>query len=213
MAGLTAVAFSALVVVHPQPLAWEIAFTRWVQQWTLLYLPLAAVSWPGNSVAIQGLGLVLICWLLARHGWRREARTLAWVGVGVFLLNLGLKALVGRPRPTAEVVTLYAAAHGWSFPSGHVMFYTAFYGGLVGFAGGKLSPGISRTVIMALGALLVGLVGWSRIFLGAHWLTDVIAGYGFGIVWLLLIGRPLWRPSLLETRPATASPDHSPSKP
>jgi undecaprenyl-diphosphatase len=73
------------------------------------------------------------------------------------------------------------------------MFYTAFYGGLGCFARRKLPPGGKRTVISALCATLVGLVGLSRIFLGAHWLLDVVAGYGFGLAWLLVVGAPLWQ--------------------
>jgi undecaprenyl-diphosphatase len=193
VAGLAALAMSGLVLVHPQPWAWELAVTRWVQGWTWLYLPLHVISWPGNDVILQGLLLTLVCSLLAWHGWRREARALAVAGSGAFLLNLGLKALVARARPTADVVQLHVAASGWSFPSGHVIFYTAFYGGLGCFARRKLPPGGKRTVISALCATLVGLVGLSRIFLGAHWLLDVVASYGFGLAWLLVVGAPLWQ--------------------
>ncbi len=191
---LAASALSAVIIAHPQPFAWEVACTRWIQRQDWLYLPLAAISRPGDSVLAQGGLLLLICGLLARRGWQREARTLAWVGVGGFLLNVALKALVGRARPTGEVVQLYVAARGWSFPSGHVMFYTAFYGGLAGFARRRLAPGIERAAITALCATLIGLVGLSRVFLGAHWPTDVAAGYGYGLAWLLATGAALWQP-------------------
>ncbi|MGQ9897550.1 MAG: phosphatase PAP2 family protein [Acidobacteriota bacterium] len=195
---------SWLVQGHPQPWPWELAVTRWLQDWTILHIPLQVISWPGNDVIFQGLLLMLICSLLARCGWRREAWTLAIAGSGAFLLNLGLKALMARTRPTADVVQLYVTAHGWSFPSGHVMFYTAFYGGLGSFAFYKLSPGSQRTVILTLCVILVGLVGVSRLFLGAHWLLDVVGGYGFGLAWLLAVGAPLWeadpdrRPAVLK---------------
>ncbi len=157
-------------------------------------MPLRVISWPGNSVIVQGFVLMLICGLLARGGWRQEARTLAYVGVGAFLLNALLKAWLARPRPTPDVVRLYSVAAGWSFPSGHVMFYTAFYGGLAAFARAKLPHGSRRTVITALCAILIVLVGPSRIFLGAHWLTDVAAGYAYGLAWLWLTGAGLWQP-------------------
>ncbi len=192
-AGLAALAMSGLVLAHPQPWAWELALTRHVQGWMWLHTPLQVISWPGNDVLRQGLLLLLICSLLARYGWRQEARTLAVAGSGAFLLNLCLKALVARARPTSDAVHLYVAAGGWGFPSGHVMFYTAFYGGLGCFAYWKLPPGGKRTVILALCAILVGLVGLSRIFLGAHWLLDVTAGYGFGLAWLLAVGPSLWQ--------------------
>ncbi len=209
-AGLVALAMSGLVLVHPQPWVWELAVTRRVQGWTWLHAPLQVISWPGNDVLLQGLLLLLICSLLARYGWRREARTLAVAGSGAFLLNLGIKALVARARPTSDAVHLYVAAGGWGFPSGHVMFYTAFYGGLGCFARRKLPPGGKRTVTLALCVILVGLVGLSRIFLGAHWLLDVVAGYGFGLAWLLAVGAPLWQADGLaspdpKTTPSAAS--------
>lgn len=201
-AGLAALALSALVWLHPQPWAWEVALTRWVQGWLWLYLPLQVISWPGDDVILQGLLLLLVCSLVARQGWRREAQTLAIVGSGAFLLNLALKALVARTRPTADVVQLHVTAGGWSFPSGHVMFYTAFYGGLGCLAGRKLTPGGKRTVVIALCAILVGLVGLSRVFLGAHWPLDVLAGYGFGLAWLLAVGAPLWQDQMVESNTA-----------
>lgn len=188
-------AAAVAVGLHPQPFSWEVAVTRWVQQAGWLHAPLWAVSWPGNSVPVQGFMLMLVCGLLARGGRRREAQTLAYVGVGAFLLNLLLKAWVARPRPTPDIVQLHVAASGWSFPSGHVMFYTAFYGGVAAFAQTKLPRGAKRTVIIALCGILVALVGPSRIFLGAHWLTDVLAGYGCGLAWLRLTGAALWRSS------------------
>jgi len=209
-AGLAALAMSGLVLAHPQPWAWELALTRQVQGWMWLHGPLQAISWPGNDVLRQGLLMLLVCSLLARHGWRREAQTLAVAGSGAFLLNLGLKALVARARPAADAVQLYVTANGWSFPSGHVMFYTAFYGGLGGFACRKLPPGSRRTVILSLCAILVGLVGLSRIFLGAHWLLDVVAGYGFGLAWLLAVGAPLWQADGLASPAAHTTPSAAP---
>ncbi|MCS7080856.1 MAG: phosphatase PAP2 family protein [Chloracidobacterium sp.] len=195
---LTISALSVVIGAHPQPFGWEIAVTHWVQQWRWLHAPLLVVSWPGNSVVVQGLILMLICGLLARGGWRREARALAVVSVGAFLLNALLKAVVARPRPTPELAQLYIATDGWSFPSGHVMFYTAFYGGLAGFAKAKLPRGVKRTALYWLCVLMAGLVGPSRVFLGAHWLTDVLAGYGYGLAWLRLTGAALWQPATDE---------------
>ncbi|OYT72806.1 MAG: hypothetical protein CFK52_04120 [Chloracidobacterium sp. CP2_5A] len=208
---LAAVALSAVVVAHPQPFAWEVTLTRSVQRQAWLCLPLQAISWPGNSVLAQGSCLLLACGLLARHGWAQEARALAYVGVGAFLWNIALKALVGRSRPTGEIVQLHVAANGWSFPSGHVMFYTAFYGGMALFAQSKLSPSVKRASLIALCATLVGLAGVSRVFLGAHWPTDVAAGYGYGLAWLLLIGRPLWQANPQGGAPGLAESDLAPS--
>ena len=71
-----------------------------------------------------------------------------------------------------------------SFPSGHVMFYVSAFGFLVAAALANLRPSALRRGIVAVGGSLIGLVGASRIYLGAHWPSDVVAGYLFGSLYL-----------------------------
>ncbi|MFE3071384.1 phosphatase PAP2 family protein [Streptomyces sp. NPDC059247] len=114
--------------------------------------------------------------------WRRERRTALWV-VGTSLLAMGLqqglKALVGRERP--QWVDPVDSAHFAAFPSGHVMTATVTCGLLLwvlalywrdGWRGWGTAAGVA--VVSVLG------VGWTRVYLGVHWPTDVLGGWLFG---------------------------------
>jgi len=124
--------------------------------------------------------------------WRRRAwQPLALLGgayLGALVLARLVKVLVGRPRPPAALMLDHAT--GAAFPSGHTTEGTAVFVLLaVLLAAGTVSWG--RKLAAAAGAVLVVLViGFSRLYLGVHWLTDVLAGYALGGLWLcaLLLG-------------------------
>lgn len=117
---------------------------------------------------------------------RRDTRA-AWSLVAVFAasetINWVLKHLVARARPSLfeEIATL----HTYSFPSGHAMTGAAVYG-MIGVVLAREYPRWRRTLTVAVPAL-VFLIGLSRIFLGVHWPTDVLAGWAAGMT-LLLVG-------------------------
>lgn len=100
-------------------------------------------------------------------------------------INDELKDLFHRERPSFDA--LIDAAH-YSFPSGHAMNSTAFYGFLcylvLSFTSSKQR---SRKWWIAITVILIGLIGMSRIYLGVHYLIDVLAGFSAGMVWLLVI--------------------------
>lgn len=99
------------------------------------------------------------------------------------ILNFLLKQLFARPRPNlfAEVASL----HSYSFPSGHAMAATAIYG-MTAVVLARLMPRLRRP--LAVGTpILIALIGFSRIFLGVHWVTDILAGFAAGS-FLLLAG-------------------------
>ena len=105
-------------------------------------------------------------------------------------LNLLIKLIVSRPRPTSRLVEILQRAGGASFPSGHVMSYVAFFGLL--FSLSLILFKWHRVwcyVLIIISALFVVLVGPSRIYLGDHWASDVLGGYLFGS---LLLGISLW---------------------
>ena len=129
--------------------------------------------------------LLVICLTLGTillvRSHRSEALTIAIAGVGAVGLNTLLKQLFGRTRPLLweRVVDV----RFYSFPSGHAMISMVIYG-LLGYFLSSRFPRW-RWLIATLTVLLVTAIGFSRLYLGVHWPTDVIAGYTAGIVWLI----------------------------
>ena len=99
------------------------------------------------------------------------------------LLNALVKRLIKRPRPTAELVTIVRVINEPSFPSGHVMHYTNFFGLLIYLLATNWRSGKLRNILIAICTALITLIGPSRIYLGAHWPSDVMAGYVYGGLW------------------------------
>jgi membrane-associated phospholipid phosphatase len=140
-----------------------------------------AVSAIGDMQLLSA-GLVVLAavifWLL---DLRLEAIVIVAVSVTSGIFDALIKSLVARPRPSAHLVDVLSAATGNSFPSGHVMSYVAFWGLLFSF-GLILFQGRSwwRITLLLGSGLLVVLVGTSRVYLGAHWTSDVLGAYMLG---------------------------------
>src|SRR5713101_6971280 len=119
---------AGFVHIHPI-LPLDVAITRSFQQnqapW--LRLTMLAISYPGSSLLLPVLILLTVVVFWAR-GDRLEAVFIAGLSTVSLLLNLLLKVQVSRPRPTANLVNVIQAAVGYSFPSGHVMAYIAYWG-------------------------------------------------------------------------------------
>ena len=134
-----------------------------------------------GSQAIVAVGALLAVYFV----WRREWLNLAVWAValaGGELLNLLLKLLFARPRPVFSVPL--AVAQSYSFPSGHAMMSIIAYGLLAYFAVGAVDARRWRLIVAALAAFLVVAIGFSRLYLGVHYFTDVIGGFAAGWVWL-----------------------------
>lgn len=108
----------------------------------------------------------------------------------VFVLNRLLKLIIARPRP--EVLKIVEAG-GYSFPSGHSMISFGFYGFLIYLAYKNIrTKKIKYPLIISL-AILILLIGISRIYLGVHYFTDVIGGFVIGFVYLLVFVKYLYK--------------------
>jgi membrane-associated phospholipid phosphatase len=103
---------------------------------------------------------------------------------GGMLLNVLLKSVFQRARPTFDNPILTFTTY--SFPSGHTMLATTLYGALCAFIVSRVRGWLWRCIAILACALMIGLVGFSRIYLGAHYLSDVLAAMVEGLAWLAL---------------------------
>lgn len=99
------------------------------------------------------------------------------------ILNAIVKRVIKRPRPDKELVSVVRVINEPSFPSGHVMHYTNFYGLLIYLLATNWKPGRLRNSLIAFCTAMITTIGPSRIYLGAHWPSDVMAGYLYGGLW------------------------------
>lgn len=144
---------------------------------------LAVLTAPGYTVARVVVFAPVVVWLLRARRWVDAA----WVTVsvlGVGLLNTALKDWVGRVRP--PFAGGGAALDSLSFPSGHASGIACLVVTALVLAWPRLSPGGRRWAVLG-GVVLAVLVGLSRMWLGVHYLSDVVAGWAFGVAWALLV--------------------------
>lgn len=127
---------------------------------------------------------VVVFAVLARHRVWRDALVLATAMIGAGLLVRFLKVLVERPRP--DVVEPLVAAGGYSFPSGHATIAMVLYSTLALLAAGWMGRWETRIYIFLGSAAMIALVGFSRLYLGVHYLSDVLAGFALGAMWVTL---------------------------
>ena len=131
----------------------------------------------GNLLAAAAVAYVIF--LMRQRRWQRACVFAVTVGGGS-LLNVLLKTLFHRGRP--EYATEFHMV-SWSFPSGHAMASMIFYG-LLGRWTSRDCPSY-RGAIWTIAVALIAAIGFARVYLGVHYISDVVAGYIAGFVWLV----------------------------
>ena len=185
---LATIAFFALAVAaHFVPyFPIDVAITHLVQseQGHVLETIMRGTSWMGwnPQAALLVAGAVSLLLLI---GLRWEAVVALFAGLGTAVGSL-VKLLVIRPRPSADLVHVFSQLSTTSFPSGHVLLATGFYGFLGFLMYTLLKHSWYRVLGLCVVALIVILMGPSRIYLGQHWFSDVMGAYVLGSIWLAL---------------------------
>jgi undecaprenyl-diphosphatase len=160
-------------------------FDQGVREWAHSYSSpgmtrtMTAISLLGYNVLI--VELVIAVAVFAKLRWRRAALWLTVAMAGSLVLDLTLKYIYHRTRPTAY---FGMAPHSYSFPSGHAICSFCFYGVLAGLLSARTKPLAWRLLIWFAAAALVIAIGLSRIYLGVHYPSDVVAGYLAATVWV-----------------------------
>ncbi|MBN2538649.1 MAG: bifunctional DedA family/phosphatase PAP2 family protein, partial [Deltaproteobacteria bacterium] len=142
---------------------------------------MTALTGFGSIYLLAPVVLLLALYLLFLRNWGDLFALFIAAGVGQTLLIL-LKLFFHRPRPMPQL----ALSHGFSFPSGHSFSAIIIYGFLMYITWQVMQRGIKRTAIVAALSLLILSIGISRIYLNVHWTTDVMAGFAFGLAWLIM---------------------------
>ncbi|WP_433852367.1 bifunctional DedA family/phosphatase PAP2 family protein [Stenotrophomonas nitritireducens] len=170
-----------VVVGHGEPLALDLAVHHLMLALRnpLADYPMAALASLGDWQVLlpaTAAGMGYLCW---RRRWMAAAHWLAALAFG-----LALTKLLGA---TVDVVRPPAASSGFGFPSVSVTMATITFGFFAVLIGREL-PGRTRVWPYLVSGIVVTIIGFARIYLGAHWLSDVIGGMLFGIFWLLVLG-------------------------
>ncbi|WP_414576812.1 phosphatase PAP2 family protein [Anabaena sp. CCY 9402-a] len=161
-----------------------------------LHNPLLDNMMKGITMLGEPVIFLSICSALGINLWqnqrRREATTLAIATVGAVGLNVLFKEIFRRARPTLWNYIVNAVHY--SFPSGHAMVSTAIYG-CIGYILAKQFPQWRKQILGSTTVIILA-VGFSRLYLGVHWPTDVLAGYAAGLLWLIFCILYLeWQPN------------------
>lgn len=181
-------AFAVLTVLAKSSpfFAVDVTITHGIQLITVPWFSMLmnVISWPGyppQSFVIPVL-LVVLIWSL---GLRWEAVASLVVAVAASGIDVLVKDYIRRPRPSTDLVHVFRILNDYSFPSGHVVFYVAFFGFLMFLAFALLKDSVKRTLLVLLFGILILLVGPSRIYTGEHWASDVGGAYLLGALILM----------------------------
>jgi undecaprenyl-diphosphatase len=151
----------------------------------VMYLFAATNALAGIWQLLAGLLLALLFAI-----WDRRAGWLILIGSGASLLDNLIKSMVQRHRPTPDLVHVLSPSQGYSFPSGHAVFYTWVAVMSAAALAPRLKPSL-RPFLWLAAALLILVACLGRVYEGVHWPTDVIGGFLLGLAWSAFV---LWIP-------------------
>lgn len=150
----------------------------------ILMEEVSALGEPAIALALTAIAIVIFA---LRRKWIEAIFMLAATS-GV-LLAFVLKDLIQRTRPfplNQNTTGFLQSINEYSYPSGHVLFFVVFFG-FFAFLAWMHFTGRTRVIVIAICGALILLIGPSRVFLGAHWASDVLGSYIIGSIWLFVL--------------------------
>lgn len=168
-----------------KPFGVDDTVTDWVvshrgEPWTSLF-QFVTVWGDTLTVTLIVIGVAVLAWMAGRIDF---AAMLVGGSLAAWALMVLLKVIFARERPPVEDRLIEIG--GYSFPSGHSMLSVVVYG-LTVIILHRLYPRVRERVVWLLaGPVVVALIGFSRIYLGVHWMSDVLFGWLFGCIWVAL---------------------------
>jgi len=194
-AGIGAAALALLLGIGLLVGRWTFVFDRWLLLSLRVPSDLATPVGPvwlrrlmtdvtalGGGAVLTLVVLAVVGLLLVRRLWLSALLTGAAAWSGGFAVSL-LKEHVSRARP--RIVPHLVEVRELSFPSGHAASSAVVYLTLAGLATQMVREREARTYLIVVAVLLVGMIGFSRVYLGVHYPSDVLAGWSFGTLWAL----------------------------
>ncbi|TXC71923.1 phosphatase PAP2 family protein [Sphingomonas ginsenosidivorax] len=188
-ASVAAVALGVILLVGLAVGHWPFAFDRSIilglRAWGgPAWLPKVAadVTALGGGIVLTIVVVIVAGLLLVQRLWLTAAAIVAASVSGNLVVEL-VKLQIGRPRP--DIVAHLVTVKHMSFPSGHSANSAIVYLTLAGLASQVTADRATRAYLLVVAILLVGAIGCSRVYLGVHWPSDVLAGWSFGTLWAL----------------------------
>jgi membrane-associated phospholipid phosphatase len=181
-------AIQTYLVVSNSLLQYDVQITHFIQQlnWGPLVYPMELLNWSaGIYQVLLGLVAVVVLFVVERRaGW------LMAIGSISSLLDNVIKLIISRQRPPADIVHILNPTTGFSYPSGHAVFFTWMAFMLAFSLAPKVKP-FYRPALWIAAAVVILLACIARVWAGAHWPSDVIGGVLLGIGWSAFV---LWLP-------------------
>lgn len=173
-------------VLEGDTLAFDNAVREYIHSFSSGWLTalFQAVTFCGSTIFLSIVSVVVIA-LFLRKSHKHSASLFIVTMVGAVVLNFVLKISFVRERPLPYFDT--ALPTSYSFPSGHALYAVCFYGSLAWIYAAHEHRLVRQSVGWSSAAIVVVMIGLSRIYLGVHYPSDVIAGFAAAIVWVTAV--------------------------
>ncbi|MEO6654975.1 MAG: phosphatase PAP2 family protein [Pyrinomonadaceae bacterium] len=179
-------------VLEGDTLAFDNAVREFIHSFANSWLTMLmqAVTFCGSTIFLVVVAVVVIA-LFLRNGHRHSAALFTVTMAGAVILNFVLKISFVRERPLPYFDT--ALPTSYSFPSGHALYALCFYGSLAWIYSAHKGDRVFHFIVWIFATILIVCIGFSRVYLGVHYPSDVLAGYAAAFVWLASVtGADAW---------------------